>query len=312
LTDDYCNRTMARIGKVWHEFMGERGPKPPNYGLLSVWEFEFYKAFHLLRDGCALPAPQRPPVSGLTRSEASGFLVTLKSMTAEDYYLATRKLTWEFDRRTNLEKPPISVDLEWADSQRNEEIIWLERLLKPPRPKAEAAGKKIWRDLLRATTYADVRKVCGRWSRLPAVRGAGLTPFPDHVRTNAAQFLAMKRNKRFPKSSFGDDSRIEYLARGMAGIMVSRSPMTGIERLRNMKHSPGGPFWTECEGNQSLPRDRQYCSCWRCRISRGNKLTKTMQTAYDDGFRVLMQIAAETRAPKEWKNRLLRWFSRKA
>jgi hypothetical protein len=211
----------------------------------------------------------------------------------------------------DMEKPPISIDLEWADSQRNEEIIWLERLLKPTRPNAEA-GRKIWRDLLRAITYADVRKACGRWSQLPPVRGAGLTPFPDHVRTNAAQFLAMKRNKRFPKSSYGDDSRIEYLARGMAGIMVGRSPMTGIERLRNMKHSPGGPFWTEREGNQPLPRDRQYCSCWGCRISRGNKLTKTMQTAYDDGFRVFMQIAAETRAPKEWKNRLLRWFSREA
>jgi hypothetical protein len=292
--------------------MGERGPKPPDYGLLSVWEFEFYKAFHLLRDGYALPVHQRPPVSGLTRSEASGFLAALKSMSAEDYYLATRKLTSEFDQRTNLEKPPISIDLEWADSQRNEEIIWLESLLKPARHKAEAAGKKIWRDLLRATTYAELRKACGRWSRLPAVRRAGLTPFPDHVRTNAAQFLAMKRNKRFPKSSYGDDSRIEYLARGMAGIMVSRSPMTGIERLRNMKHSPGGPFWTEHEGNQLLPRDRQRCDCWRCNIKRGNELTKRLQAPFDDGFRVFMQIAAKTKAPKEWKDRLLRWFSRKA
>lgn len=303
---------MGMVGIVWHEFMGERGPKPPDFGLLSVWEFEFYKAFHLLRDGYALPVHQRPPVSGLTRSEASGFLAALKSMSAEDYYLTTRKLTSEFDQRTNLEKPPISIDLEWADSQRKEEIIWLESLLKPARPKAEAAGKKIWSDLLRATTYAELRKACGRWSRLPAVRRAGLTPFPDHVRTNAAQFLAMKRNKRFPKSSYGDDSRIEYLARGMAGIMASRSPMTGIERLRNMKHSPGGPFWTEREENQLLPRDRQRCDCWRCNIKRGNELTKRLQAPFDDGFRVFMQIAAETKAPKEWKDRLLRWFSRKA
>jgi hypothetical protein len=292
--------------------MGKRGPKPPDYGLLSVWEFEFYKAFHLLRDGYALPAGQRPPVSGLTRSEASTFLAMLKRMDGWDYYLATRKLTSEFDQLTNLERPPTSVDLEWADSQRNEEIIWLERLLKPTRPKAEGAGKKIWRDLLRSTTYADVRKACGRWSRLPAVRGTGLTPFPDHVRTNAAQFLAMQTNKRFPKSSNSDDSRIEYLARGMAGIMVSRSPMTGIERLRNMKHSSGGPFWIAREGNRPLPRDHQRCDCWRCKINRGNELTKNLQTPFDDGFRVFMQIAAGTKAPKEWKNRLLRWFSRKA
>jgi hypothetical protein len=36
-----------------------------------------------------------------------------------------------------------------------------------------------------------------------------------------------------------------------------------------------------------------------------------MQTPYDNGFRALMEIAAKTKAPKEWKNRLLRWFSRK-
>jgi hypothetical protein len=303
---------MALIGTLWHEFMGTRGPKPVDYGLLSVWEFEFYKAFHLLRDGYALPAGQRPPVSGLSRSEASSFLAMLKRMSDEDYYLATRKLTAEFDRHVNLERPPISVDRLWAESQRNEEILWLERLLKPQRPKAEIAGMKIWRDLLRANTYADVRKVCGRWSRLPAVLRAGLTPFPDHVRTNAAQFLAMKRNKRFPKSAYGDDSRIEFLARGMAGIMVNVSPLTGVERLRNMKHSPGGPFWTEREGNQPLPRDRQRCDCWRCNIKRGNELTKSLQGPFDDGFRVFMQIAAETKAPKEWKNRLLRWVLRKA
>jgi hypothetical protein len=221
-------------------------------------------------------------------------------MSPADYYLATRKLASEFDRRTNLGKPPGPVDREWAESQRNEEIIWLERLLKPTRPKAEVAGKKIWGDLLRATTYADVRKACGRWSRLPVVLGAGLTPFPEHVRTNSAQFLAMKRNKRFPKSAYGDDSRIEFLSRGMAGIMANLSPMTGVERLRNMKHGPDGPLGVRQEGDRQLPRDQQYCSCWRCRISRGNKLTKTMQTAYDNGFRLFMEIAASTKAPKEW------------
>ena len=291
--------------------MGKRGPKPPDYGLLSIWEFEFYKAFHLLRDGFALPTRQRTPVSGLTRSEASKFLAVLKRLSAEEYFLATRKLAVECGQSLNLEKPPISVDRSWAESQRNEEILWLEGLLKPKRPKAEIAGRKIWTALLRANTYADVRKVCGRWSRLPAVLGTGLTPFPDHVRTNAAQFLVMKRNKRFPKSAYGDDSRIEFLARGMAGIMVNLSPMTGVERLRNMKHEPGGPFWVEREGNQSLPRDRQHCSCWRCGINRGNELSKSMQGPFDDGFRVFMEIAVKTKTPKEWTDRGLRRGSKR-
>src|SRR5258708_4550975 len=101
--------------------MGRRGPKL-DYGLLSVWEFEFYKAFHLLRDGNALPARQRLPVSGLSRSEASSFLAILKQMSGEDYYLATRKLAADCGARMNLERPPISVDRFWAENQRDEEI----------------------------------------------------------------------------------------------------------------------------------------------------------------------------------------------
>src|SRR5262249_34585179 len=186
--------------------------------------------------------------------------------------------------------------------QRDEEIRWLEQLLRPTRPRAEAVGKKIWNDLVSANTYADVRKACGRWSQLRSVRGAGLTPFPEHIRTNAAQFLAMKKNKRFPTSAYGDDSRIDFLARGMAGGMVSKSPLTAVERLRNFRHAPGGPFWTEKEGNRVLSREEQYCRCWRCGLDRGNKLSITMQAPFDDGIRAFMQVAAHTKAPKEWAN----------
>jgi len=288
--------------------MGKRGPKPVEYGLLNVWEFEFYKAFHLLRDGYALPSRQRPPVSGLTFPEANTFLAALKRLSPEDYYLATRKLAVECGQGFDLDKPPMGVDIEWAESQRREEIVWLEQLIRPKFPKAKIAGMKIWKDLVRADSYADVRKACGRWSRLPTVLAAGLTPFPDHVRSNAAQFIAMKRNERFPKSDYGDDSRIEFLARGMAGILVGVSPMTGVERLRNMKHEPGGPFWVEREGNNALPRSRQYCRCWRCGINQGNELSKTMKGPFDNGFRIFMEIAAKTKAPEEWKQRRLRRF----
>jgi hypothetical protein len=277
-----------------------------------MWEFEFYKAFHLLRDGQALPASQRPPVSGLTRAEASSFLAILKRMNDEDYYLASRKLSAEFDPRVNLERPPMLIDREWADSQRNEEIRWLEHLLRPTPSKTEEIGKKIWSDLVSASTYAALRKACGRWSQLRSVRGAGLTPFPEHIRNNAAQFLAMKKSERFPTSTYGDDSRIDFLARGMAGVMATKSPMTAVERLRNMKHGPGGPLWIEREGNRPLPREQQYCGCWRCGIDRGNKLSKAMQTPYDDGFRALMYFAASTKAPKQWANWGMRRFLEKA
>ena len=112
----------------------------------------------------------------------------------------------------------------------------------------------------------------------------------------------MKKNERFPKSTYGDDSRIEFLARGMAGVMINLSPLTGVERLRNMEHGPGGPFWVERESDRPLPPGKQHCRCWRCGLKRGTELTKSMQPAFDEGFRVFMQIAAETKAPEEWAN----------
>lgn len=283
--------------------MGSRGPKPVDLRLLSVWEFEFYKAFHLLRDGNSLPARQRPPLSGLTPAEATSFVSKLKRMTAADYWLTTNRLAVELDQPLNLKKPPTSMDLWWAESERQKEISWLERLMHP-QTESQLEGKNIWRDLVQAGTLANVRKACRRWTMLPSVRRSGLTPFPEHVMTNAAQFLAMKKNKRFPTSAYGDDSRIEFLARGMAGIMANVSPMTGVERLRNVKHTPNGPFWIEREGNSLLPRDQQYCGCWRCGISQGIELTKLTQTAYDNGLRRFIEIAASTKAPREWTNRL--------
>ena len=285
--------------------MGSRGPRPVDLGLLSVWEFEFYKAFHLLRDGNALPSRQRPPLSGLTHAEATSFVSKLKRLTAADYWLTTNRLAVELGQPLNLKRPPTSMDLWWAESERRKEISWLERLMRP-QTESQLEGKNIWRDLVQASTLASVRKACRRWGKLPAVRRSGLTPFPEHVMTNAAQFLAMKKNKRFPTSAYGDDSRIEFLALGMAGIMANVSPMTGVERLRNVKHAPNGPFWIEREGNNSLPRNRQRCGCWRCGINQAIELTKLTQTEYDSGLRRFVEIAAKTKAPREWTDRLRR------
>ena len=113
----------------------------------------------------------------------------------------------------------------------------------------------------------------------------------------------MKKNKRFPKSPYGDDSRLEFLARGMAGVIVDLSPMTGVERLRNMKHGPVGPFWVEREGSRELPLNQQHCDCWRCGLRRGNELSRVLQPAFDNGIRSFMELARCTKAPKDWNYR---------
>lgn len=291
---------MASIGIVWHEFkMGKRGPKPPDFGLLNFWEFEFYKAFHMLREGISLPT-QHAPRSGLSLEEARTFINLLIQMTSAQYYQTTRRLAQELGEQVNLKKPPSNMDIWWAESQRQEEIYWLKKDLNPFRIQPQRARRKIWNDLIKANTYASLRKACGRWARLPDVRGAGLVCFPGHVVANAAAFLSMKQNQRFPRSNYGDDSRLTYLARGMAGAILKMKPMTAIERLRNMKHTTNGPLWITHRGAYILPVNEQCCGCWRCTIKKSNEVGKITRIAYENGQRLFFELARTTRVPREW------------
>lgn len=282
--------------------MGKRGPEPVNPGSLSLWEFEFYKAFHLLRDGLLLPQKYAAPL-GLNSEEIEGHLSQLQAMSPERYWLTSRRLTAEFGERLNLQRPPSQLDLTWADYERNEEIRRLERELRPPSIKARARRRKIWNDLVRAGTYATLRKACGRWARLPDVRRARMTPFPRYILENAAQFLSMKENKRFPRSVYGDEARLEYLARGMAGVHCGVSAMTGIERLRNMKHDRNGALWTTRTGDFVLPERERYCRCWRCSILKRRALSEKTREQCEGGLKVFLEVAATVKVPKEWRMR---------
>jgi hypothetical protein len=132
-----------------------------------------------------------------------------------------------------------------------------------------------------------LEKVCEQWASLRDVRAQGLGVFPNHVLANAREFLRMKRDRRFPKSNSPavDESRLEYLARGMAGILAHVSPMTGIERLRNMKHTRGGPLW------KTDPDGREYCNCWRCGLGRSRPAYKFSAEAWWNGVALFMEVA---------------------
>lgn len=277
--------------------MGKRGPKPPDWHLLNLWDFEFHKAFRSLRDGVSTkPLPR----SGFTEQELRFFIGQLKRMTPEQYWLASRHLVAEMGVKQNLARPPLRVDREWAQQERDNEISLLEWELHPPKPELLAGRHKLWAALIKASTYADLRKVCGRWSRLADVRARGMTTFPRYVVQNTASFLLMRRNKRFPHSTYGDDSRIDYLSRGMAGVLVGKSPMTAIERLRNMKHTAKGPLWVTKKEGYLLPKNEQYCGCWRCNEKNWNDLTKVGHAGYENGLRAFMTLAATTKVPKQW------------
>lgn len=262
--------------------MGKRGPKPVDLGLLNAWEFEFYKAFHHLRDGIALPARNLPPPSGFPASELRSILAQLKSMSPAEYWRVQQQMTSEFGESIDLEQTPTKVGIDFADRDLKEEIYWLERSLIARKIQAQVQRRGIWDDLVRASTYAAVRKACEQWSKLSDVRASVLIPFPEHVCANAGQFLSMKRNARFPRSNYGDDARMDYLARGMAGVLVGVSPMTAIERLRNLEHASGGPLWKA--------GDRR-CGCWRCHLRSSNELSKATQGWYENGLRKFIEIA---------------------
>ena len=280
--------------------MGRRGPKSVDYKLLSWWEFEFFKAFHRLREGTPLPA-KPAPVAGLSKAELRVSIEQLKRMSAEEYLLTTRRVAAEFGESRKLGTPPTSMDRWWAEQERNTEIDSLRQLLNPRPLQAQLARKKIWTDLVRADSFSHLKKVCGRWARLPDIRTQGWTALPQHVIDNAGMFLAMKRNQRFPRSGYGDISRVEYLARGMAGIMCGKSPLTGIERLRNMKHCKGGPFWVIQHGEFTLPEKDQYCGCWRCSIERSQKLSE-LGHWYENGLKLFLRLARTVKVPDEWRS----------
>lgn len=241
--------------------MARRGRKPLDMPTLNVWEFEWYKAFHLLRDGVQLRTD--PVFVRVNRRDAEARLGWWKKTSPEEIMGDLR-----LDSKPGKQNPLTRTDLEYAELQRQSEIANLERQLKPARIQALAERRKIWDELIRARTVSALEQACGDWKRLVDVRAQGFTCFADHVLTNATEFLRMKRDRRFPRSAYADESRLEYLARGMAGLMVGASPITSIERLRNMKHTAGGPLWNKTE---------KQCGCWRCNLQRWRNLHRALE-----------------------------------
>jgi hypothetical protein len=254
-----------------------RGRKPLSLGLLCTWEFEWYKAFHLLRDGTQLP-PDPNFVAANERATKEQLQwwkkVSLKEILGDmqpgtpppfdelpDAEREKAKRHWEMREWRALK--------ELAELERRAEIAALERWLKPKETPARAERRKNWETL--AGPEASVKTIehaCEEWKRLPDVRAQGVAVFADHVQANMEEFRRMKRDRRYPGPA-ADDSRLEYLARGMSGIMVGASPITAVQRLRLMKHDPSSPVWSEAENR---------CRCWRCSLEGSRRSWRTLRS----------------------------------
>ena len=231
--------------------MGRRGPKPVHMGLLHTWEFEWFKAFHLLRDG--QQAPTSLDRETLDPEYADAAIQELREMPLREI-VGQEPPAADYEPTKLGDRPGLHMWTFWAEGIK-EKHIQIVRSMKPREVHARTERREIWQSLWQARSRKALLDACHRWGKLEDVIGLGFGAFPAHVEANATEFLAMTKSKRFPKSRAADDSRMLHLARGMAGVMADVSPMTGIERLRNMKHRRGGPFWSERE---------KRCGCWRC------------------------------------------------
>jgi hypothetical protein len=224
--------------------MGKRGPKAVDIGLLLGWEREYMMAFSHLRDGRYFVEP--PSHETLDTAKADARIKTLKRLPPEGI--------------TDVRRPPAISETTYDDyvkRKRSEEIMKIQQM-RPEEIAEQSQRREIWNDLVRAMTKKGIRRVCRRWVKLPDLNPARAFA-PHYIQEYASEFLKIKRSPQFPRANYTDDSRLRYLARGMAGVMARVSPMTGIERLRNMKHARGGPLWN---------RVTRQCECWHCQIER--------------------------------------------
>jgi hypothetical protein len=285
----YMREYRARKGSGSFE-QRRRGRKPISLGLLCTWEFEWYKAFHLLRDGTQLPPDPNFVAANesATREELQWWKEASLKEILGDMQPNTPPPFDELPEGDREKAIRCWVMREWnwykefAEQQRKAEIAALERWLKPRETPTRTERRKNWATL--ADPEASIKAIehtCEEWKRLPDVRRQGMTVFADHVLANMEEFRQMKRDQRYP-SLDADESRMEHIARGMAGVMVGASPITAIQRLRLMKHEPGGPLWVEKESwvdtkgksNEVPP----HCRCWRCTLKRSRRTWSRLRT----------------------------------
>ena len=203
----------------------KRGRKEAPIGMLNFWEHVWYWIFHGLAFG-------------------------ISSTTGNDIF-------WEPQRPPKLEFNSAQVKA-WSEEMRWQP--WQEIRIKY-RTRGKPAEPKVWELLKLARTTNQIRRACDA-SLVWLNPKANASPFVADLRTHASAFLSAKKY-RCPSSN--RDSSAEKLvvhsARAMAGIMVGISPVTAIDRLRNLKHG-------------------KRCECVNCKIRRTANLLKPI-TASD-------------------------------
>jgi hypothetical protein len=183
--------------------MGKRGPKPTPLGELIFWEGLWYWVFYHLRG--IMPSYEKLSRDKEIRKLLRNELQELKELVPQDL-----------------------VQEDWLALQKAQ----LEREL---RPKVSNSEPSTWRALVSARTADEVREAFQKSERWLNPRWQGRAYVQD-LHDGALQFVQAKRDIYYPRRESGDEKRVVFFARAMAGISLGISPRTSIDRLRKMKH----------------------------------------------------------------------------
>jgi hypothetical protein len=259
--------------------MAKPGRKPLDLFTLNKLDRECFKAFHRLCRGTEFPldlddAKHMERIAVAQQRSERSYLAEIRPMTPKKFWIDVQGGTAEsfakdvaYGRDNHVAAIASSErEIEDLENLRIEMVAVKSELSNKRRVSRHAEAGRVWRQLWLATTSAEVVYACEEWDKL-ARRYQDRT-MSRVIRESAEQFVKLMKDARFPKSPWADEARIRYLAAGTAGLMMHRSPLTAIERLRKITHRRGHPLWVT-----------GACHCWRCRWER--RLERARQTVGD-------------------------------
>lgn len=147
----------------------------------------------------------------------------------------------------------------WRSQVQNEQDQFDQAIFRPVLVNVPGipSERQLWEALKRASTAAQVRRICSRskiWlkPRLEFPNGGFIEHWPWRrvLYRDAEKFCRAKLDPRYPsrdQRKSGDYRRVEYFARVMAGLTIRLAPSTAVDMLRRIRHT-------------------DKCMCWRCTL----------------------------------------------
>jgi hypothetical protein len=211
-----------------------------------------------MRDGTFNPEAEIP---------ASGYFIKASGQPRESIHISVPGRLSHTVQQPKLSTTP-KENQEWKDRTKLEEARFQEAINTRFTTAVYIPDERnYWDALKRARTASAVRRICSLskiWLKprreFPNGGFAEYWPYRSVLYKCAEQFCRAKLDSRYPardQRETGDYRRIEYLARGLAGLTLGRAASTGVELLRKLQHF-------------------EQCTCWRCMLGIAPRFPKSL------------------------------------